>query len=408
MKKPVVAASGSPGLFGDGQRDDTAAIQALLDSGIPLVQLPPSAAGYLISRPLRIHSHQALVLDRFTRVRLAPRSDCLMLTNADHDAGNVNVAVSGGIWDMNNRDQSPNPMWDPPEELRRLPAYSPEAYLGICMRFVRVTGLSIGAMTLKDPVTFCVQLSQVRQFTVDDILFDFNMGNPWPVNMDGIHLDGGCRHGRITNLKGTTYDDLVALNAADGMDSPFQGPIEDIEIDGIFAENAHSAVRILSNSARTPVRRVSISNVFGTFYQYCVGITVIDTGEPLEGTFDDITLRGFYVSKAERLSIYQKDEMMVFPIVYVDGHVRVGTLSISELHRHERSTSIECIRVSSDTSVERLFVTQSTYENATGHPAPFIVNEGRIGMLALSNVQAGGERLVDNQGEIGKLIVEGV
>jgi hypothetical protein len=46
-----------------------------------------------------------------------------MLTNADHDAGNVNVAVSGGIWNMNNMNQSPNPLWDPPEELKGQTGY---------------------------------------------------------------------------------------------------------------------------------------------------------------------------------------------------------------------------------------------------------------------------------------------
>jgi polygalacturonase len=393
----------SPRPRGDGIHDDTAAIQALLDSRSPLVLLPPSAAGYLISGTLRIHSGQCLMLDRFTRVRLARGSDCLMLTNADHDAGDVNVAVSGGVWDMNNLGQSPNPLWAPPPQLLRQTGYRHETYLGIGMRFVGVTGLSLTGMTLKDPTTFCVQLSKVRQFTVDDIRFDFNRGNPQPVNMDGIHVDGGCAQGRITNLKGATYDDLVALNANDGLDSPFQGPIEDIEIDGIFAENAHSAVRILSSEERAPVRRVSISNVFGTFYQYCVGITAIDLGRPIHGTFDDITLRGFYVSKADRLSLYQKDDQMVFPIVYVDGHTNVGTLSISEMHRHERSTPIECVRISTDAVVDRLYASRCTYENLTGRAAPFIVNEGRIGLLAMHGVHAPGERLLDNSGQIGRL-----
>lgn len=61
-------------LCGDGVHDDTAAIQARLDSGTNCVYLPPPVREYLISRPLRIGSDQELRLDRLTRIRLAPKS----------------------------------------------------------------------------------------------------------------------------------------------------------------------------------------------------------------------------------------------------------------------------------------------------------------------------------------------
>ena len=72
--------------------------------------------------------------------------------------------------------------------------------------------------------------------------FDFNLGNPLATNMDGVHLNGCCHHGVIRNLKGACYDDLVALNAYEG----YAGPITDIVIDGLYAEDCRSAVRLLA------------------------------------------------------------------------------------------------------------------------------------------------------------------
>ena len=76
-----VVAESFPPLVGDGAADDTAAIQARLDSGKSCVYLPPPAKCYLISKTLKIGSNQELRLDRFSVVRLAPKSDCPMVEN---------------------------------------------------------------------------------------------------------------------------------------------------------------------------------------------------------------------------------------------------------------------------------------------------------------------------------------
>ena len=69
--KPVQTTHRIPGTVGDGVYDDTAGIQAVLDSGAPVVYLPPPPQHYLISKTLRVHSGQTLQLDRATVVRLA-------------------------------------------------------------------------------------------------------------------------------------------------------------------------------------------------------------------------------------------------------------------------------------------------------------------------------------------------
>lgn len=51
---------------GNGINDDTQYIQGLLDSGRRHIYLPEPERFYLISKPLKIPSDTALVLDRFT------------------------------------------------------------------------------------------------------------------------------------------------------------------------------------------------------------------------------------------------------------------------------------------------------------------------------------------------------
>jgi len=159
-------------IIGDGLHDDTVGIQALLDAGTSAVYLPPPPKEYLISRTLRLHSGQTLRLDPFTVIRLAPRSDTVMITNDDHDKGNESIALIGGIWDMDNRQQAPNPFPAMGQAALTTP-YDPARFIGVLMRFNRVRNLTLQGLTLRDPTTFGAQLGNLYQFTVRDITFDY-------------------------------------------------------------------------------------------------------------------------------------------------------------------------------------------------------------------------------------------
>ena len=81
-------------LVGNGIYDDTNAIQALLDSGVSSVHLPAPEKFYLISKPLRLSSNTALILDRYTRIRLADGANCHMVVNEGEKT--ENIAIIGG------------------------------------------------------------------------------------------------------------------------------------------------------------------------------------------------------------------------------------------------------------------------------------------------------------------------
>ena len=252
LSAAVLAADGD--LVGDGVHDDTAAIQRRLDSGAACVYLPPPPKEYLISSTIRVGSGQELRLDRFTRVRLAPKSNCSMLANRDPVRGDRNVAVTGGVWDNDNLRQYPA-LWlekhvgQPYSAVKELPpvAERPKGYDGFLMDFRRVDGFTLRGVTLRNPTTFGFRGERLSNFVVDDVTFDYETFNPVRACMDGIHFDGGSHHGRITNLRGACWDDLLAFNSNDTDHTDAEGePISDIVVDGVFSVGCHSAVRLLS------------------------------------------------------------------------------------------------------------------------------------------------------------------
>ena len=186
-------------LYGDGIHDDTAAIQELIDNSREVV-LPEPDKFYLISKPLELHSDFRLVLPRFAEIRLADASNCVMLKNvtvedygkrADFelfsfldkyspDAPCENIRVEGGIWNFNNKAQSPNPL--------SVGRYDIPYYSGFGMLFYNVRNLSLSSMTLKDPVNFAVTLDTVSYFRVEDITFDMNEGNLYQSNKSNFRL----------------------------------------------------------------------------------------------------------------------------------------------------------------------------------------------------------------------------
>lgn len=233
----ALAAGGRlPPLVGDGVVDDTAAIQARLDSGAPCVYLPPPKRHYRISKTLRIGSDTELRLDRFSVVRLAPGSDCPMVENRGYVGGSDRrIALTGGIWDMANLDQSPNPQQlrhcTPPRAGGLPPKHENGFFFGMAMRFSHVEGMTVRGLTIRNPTSYGLAFCRTSYFLVDDLTFDYTTCNPIFLNMDGVHLDGWCHHGKISNLRGTCFDDMVALNANDGQCAQEEGDITDIDID---------------------------------------------------------------------------------------------------------------------------------------------------------------------------------
>lgn len=405
--------------YGDGVHDDTDAIQERLDSGMPCVYLPAPSKYYSISRTLKIHSNQTLRLDSTTEIRLLPKSDCCMIANADPFEGNQHITVEGGIWNSDNMNQTsvqPKLPIRPGDKYPR--AYAPKfeplsdawnhamnkdgkyelldehKYRSSegnpsTMCFSHIKYFTLKNLTIKDPCYFATYMFYLEYFTIENITFDFNYGHPFAIHMDGIHLDGGCRYGHIRNLQGRCFDDMLALNADDGI----YGPIENISIDGIYSEDCHSAIRMLST--KSWIRNISIRNVYGTYWQYAVGLTRFNY-RPQEqdslGLYDNISLQNIYVSKAPRYSIYCKDDSYVYPLIFIERLLHVGHITIENFHRMEETTAIDTVYVGEKTEVGEMVVSNASQENKTLAPIVFLNNQGSIRKLITFNVETGNDK----------------
>lgn len=360
-------------LYGDGIHDDTAAIQEMLDK-LGYASLPAPKEHYLISKPLIFHSKCKLKLPRFAEIRLAPGSNCVMAKNEmregygkraysklfsyldcySPDFPCENIAIEGGIWNFNNKNQHPNPIGS---------KYELEGYSGFGMLFYNVKGLTLENLTLKDPVNFAVNMDTVSYFSVHDITFDYNDGNRYQSNMDGIHVVGHSHHGRITGLFGTCYDDIVALNAHEGS----CGPIEDVTVSGIYTSGSYSAVRLLSASSRSPIRNVHISDVHGTFYHFGIGLmNYYDTGE--NGIIENVTIDNVYASKSSRdkVKFYLVHDYRKYGVIDVAPDVYVNNLKISNVHRIETVDPTPTLWFFEGATMENVIIDNVTSKNLTG------------------------------------------
>lgn len=404
-------------LYGDGVHDDTAAIQERIDTAGCELILPPPEKFYLISSTLVLPSNFTLRLPRFAEIRLAKDSNCQMLKNrmryapakrvkegypkhcyqiwafvddysdAEEDRAE-NISVIGGIWNCNNMEQMSNPDGYVKKRHGLSERVDPHGYTGDGLLFYNVKNLTLSGLTIKDPVRYGVTMDLISDFTVEDITFDYNLGNPMPLNMDGIHLDGRCHRGVIRNLKGACYDDLVALNAHEGI----CGDISDILIDGMFAENCHSAVRLLT--VGQVIRNIHITNVYGTYYQYTIALTKFYSGETT-GYFDGITLDNIYASKAPRLDYYKDwPNDTGYPFLWVQKGTVVKNLCIDTVHRREYHCAVDTLHIDEGARVEHLTLSNITVENHTeDQELSLYVNHGEVGRLCQSNLVLDGEEI---------------
>ena len=175
-------------LYADGITDNTRELQEMLDKrGIVTVDRPGT---YLVSKTLIIHSDTRLILSPGARILAAPMSRCALIEN-EHFAGggtDERIEIIGGIWDGNCDAMGLDAVYE--AKHREDEPYSPKLFKGKLMRFAHVNHISLEKMTVKDPVSYGIQIASVRGFVVRDIFFDYNhhFGTT-----DGMHINGPAR-----------------------------------------------------------------------------------------------------------------------------------------------------------------------------------------------------------------------
>lgn len=377
-------------LYGDGIHDDYPAIQEMLDSGTSEVSLPAPEKNYLISKTLKIHGGQSLRLPPFALIKLTDNANCAMIEDYDFALYKENIKIDGGIWDMNHNNQEPNPYHFPDKNGKIWYDYVKETgfdkttskvlaplYSGHCMRFCNIRRLVIKNLTIKNPVVYGIQMAYIEDFDVSDIFFDYTEGSPKLWNMDGIHIEGGCKNGTVRNLKGACHDDLVAITTDDSL----YGPIKNITVDGIFAEHCHSAVRLLSHNI--PLENIKISNVYGSFYIYCIGLTNYYYKEGLRGKMKNIIIENVAASTCVGTKDVHGGN---HPFIWVDREMNVEGLSISNVSREESFSKIPFIRIDKNSTVKRLRLSNLYQKSLLDEKITLLDNLGEITDMSEENI----------------------
>lgn len=242
-----------------------------------------------------------------------------------------------------------------------------------------------GGQTLRLPAFAAIRLAAgadcsiyAENFTVRDIVFDYTEGSPKLWNMDGIHIEGHCKNGVLCNLKGACHDDLVAITADDGL----YGPIENITVDGIFAEHCHSAVRLLSHGI--PIQNVRISNVYGSFYTYCIGLTKYHGGPEERGKMKNILIDNIAACACEGTKDVGGGG---FPFLWVQSGLDVEELRICNVFREERVFPTPMLKIDAGAAVNGLSLTNLCQKSFLQNPVPQIVAEGEVSELRESGLR---------------------
>lgn len=249
------------GAKGDGKTDDYAAFTAALASGADRILIP--AGIYPISETLKVPSDTEIIAARDAKIVMAPktkrRRGDFLLTNSDHENGNRNIRITGGIWDGNN--QAP--------ENAKPDIYDKNGYSGALLNFFRVTSITVTDAVLANSVTYYVRAAHITDFLFENIDF---ISDTFGINQDGLHFGGDVHRGSVRNIRalsfGQTNDDMIAFNADDcverveNLDLPREG-ISDITVENVYCECCHTVIRLLSVTA--PIRNIYIKNVYGGF-----------------------------------------------------------------------------------------------------------------------------------------------
>ena len=368
-------------LYSDGIHDDTLALQKRLDCcGVVTLDRP---GVYLITKTLIIHSNTRFILSPGAKLIAAPGSCCALIEN-EHFAGggrDDNIEIVGGIWDGNCDQMGLIAEYE--SEHRLDDPYSPELFKGKLIRFAHVDRIVLMRMTVKDPVSYGIQIADAYGFVVRDIFFDYN----WHFGTtDGVHINGPAYDGVIENLFGTTNDDLVSLTPYDEPHAEVtKGDIENIYIHNLSARNGYSGVRLLSGEGYH-LKAVRIDGLYGTYRHHAVVISNHNK-RPGRCWFDDIVIENVYACKSdtplgEGCHLKWEGNADSDAFFYFGEDAVCGSVTVRNVHRHQKvSTASPLFKFDPSCRIDRLLLDNVCQTLEDGASAPLWDNRGEIRTL---------------------------
>lgn len=257
------------GALADGS-DDSAAIQAALDSGAPIV-LHPAGYNSYVETSLTVNDDTTFIIDgTITRNFNLPGSHVsATIKNEDQTNGNSNIKIlgKGRIESLAGMGGKNLAMW-------------------------KVTDFELGGLTFGYCNGMCTAL-YLTHANIHDLIYD--MGASAGLGEDGLHIFGG-HDININNISGQTGDDLVAVTI--NINFP-TGPLTNVNINNVSGiSNTASLIKIYngnSDDANQYLQGINVKNVVGEAgHDTSSIISVNDT--TLLNTIKDVCIDGVFAT----------------------------------------------------------------------------------------------------------------
>lgn len=284
-----------------GGSDDTIAIQSLLDKALehPLHLVMDGAA---LVGGLVFHSNTTIeCLNQSCGFYLKDHVSVPLLQNSNRDFYEIkteNVCLYGGTYNFNCLHQEHHRQ----PEGHAFDNNSIDDFVNCWTFGFRIYGIKnlvIRDVTTIDQRTFTMMVANFENVTMDNI--DIQLPNIlFGQNQDGLHFWGPGRFLTLTNIKGTSGDDIIAL-APDEGDS--KSSITDVLIDGLMLKEADQAIRLLSRG-KGRLDRVVIRNVSGEFKSFGFFINPWFRGDGIEGNIGHITFENIDLTQKNHKYTY--------------------------------------------------------------------------------------------------------
>ena len=327
---------------------DVVFLQSLIDESKGTVVFPNGE--FFLDKPLEVGDNTRILCSPKTHIAVKDGAFCPLLVCSKRN-GEItkNIIIEGGVWDGNNKNQSAG-RFDGNAFLRNT------EYTGQLIILSFVENLSIIGLTIKDPYSFGIMLTAVNGFIVKNIFFDYNMSK---LNMDGLHINGYAKNGIIANIKGSTNDDMIALNSDEGFAFCDKCDIENIAIDGVYGgDNGYTAVRLLSRKAR--IENINIRNIFGAFRFNVVSFTHWDDNPDKYGHFDNISIENLFVKRVDGYN-----DCHGGLIWFQDKLFDVGTVSVRNVFRQKNEVyaqDVYTVDIGRDVRINNLIIDTIVYQ----------------------------------------------
>ena len=402
-------------VFTGGGDDDTAPLQAALDTAVASGGVHLVMDGAALITGLRVHSNTTIECrDKTCGFFLADHANQPVLANANPSATerlDRHLTLLGGTYNQNCRQQAHHV----PENVH----YTKAREFVVGLRLLGVENVLIRDVTVQDFRCFAILMTNWLHVTMENIRLELPNFIP-AANQDGIHVQGPGRFLILRNISGKTSDDFIALNGDEehnGQTSWFHpaasvGPMSDIMVDTLIVEEAAQVVRVLSRENSQD--RITIRNVSGFYKSFGFYLSAWDyQSKGMQGDFGAIFIENVDLRQTEH--IYHYTQPFLFRI---SG--RHQSLSLKNINYHNPSDDRRLILVEGRTDIPDMGDTPADVKSLVidglhiqdddcRQTKPYIGIEGRVRHFALRNSEVlltnprGPVKLIETSGDLARV-----